>query len=498
MVYMMPRWKKGGKSESSGSSATKDFKQTGLSKFLVTSHASKAKDDGSTAGPQQVMQADESTLLDPLTQQVLKVPSDDGTSSTEVDILMELISAVDSNTTDSFIAKAAGTKLTAENLSQVQASLDSFGEMTVPEKVNLAMSKESSQMPSKKLPPLTKNDDKTIKALQEAIEKGNVDMKSSLGNKFYQELSKDDAAKAQYAGMKRDEAKQYRLKWANEAMQSYEARREVVTSWGRTTTHKYKYRTLGRLICDLGGWGDASAVKGACTAACKCLALGAPYVAKHPQTEMLEFVVVEMSWQEEFQQKWTELKTRMGALGDNSAAASEQTPIEKEAKPLQQQKKRKSEEQHEKDEKVSKDDGDQSMEKEEKKGKKPKPNDDDPKTPKEHSINLKKSLKLKQELTSASHKAHQLIATIDTDPKWQWARSEKKLQLVQANDDMKESLTPWLQQFVLSEKWLELKKTTTQQQINEEFKIMVDMVGPKIEKVHKVVFGLLQAQSIMM
>ena len=61
--------------------------------------------------------------------------------------------------------------------------------------------------------------------------------------------------------------------------------------------------------------------------------------------------------------------------------------------------------------------------------------------------NLKKALKLKQELTSASHKAHQLAATIDKEPTWQWARTDKKHQLVEADNDMKQSLTPWLRQF---------------------------------------------------
>eukprot|EP00974_Lingulodinium_polyedra_P044330 4252441-Lingulodinium_polyedra.AAC.1 len=62
---------------------------------------------------------------------------------------------------------------------------------------------------------------------------------------------------------------------------------------------------------------------------------------------------------------------------------------------------------------------------------------------------------------------------------------------------MKGGLTVWLQQFVLAEKWLEFKKTTTQQQIEQEFKLMVGEVGPKIEKVHKVVAGLLGAQNVM-
>ena len=37
-----------------------------------------------------------------------------------------------------------------------------------------------------------------------------------------------------------------------------------------------------------------------------CAAMGAPWVLIHPQSKLAEFAVVELSWQEEFEEAWTE------------------------------------------------------------------------------------------------------------------------------------------------------------------------------------------------
>ena len=93
------------------------------------------------------------------------------------------------------------------------------------------------------------------------------------------------------------------------------------TSWRRVDTTTAVYRPFGKIVQDLGGWGDALAIAGATKGCSKCLILGPPWWRIHPQTEMLEFIILEGSWEETFSKKWTECKSHM------MADAGSQPPI---------------------------------------------------------------------------------------------------------------------------------------------------------------------------
>ena len=83
------------------------------------------------------------------------------------------------------------------------------------------------------------------------------------------------------------------------------------TGWCRKDVTTAKYRPFGRLVVDLGGWNDPLAIQGATTGCSKALILGKPWYRIHPQTEMLEFIILEDGWQEEFMRCWDETKVKM-------------------------------------------------------------------------------------------------------------------------------------------------------------------------------------------
>jgi hypothetical protein len=109
-------------------------------------------------------------------------------------------------------------------------------------------------------------------------------------------------------GMTEEEIADFRQKWAKTHADKLVARRTQTTAWGRVDKTKGRYRPFGRLVIDWGGWTCKEAVKGALTAAAKCSALGAPWIRKHPQSEMLEFLVLETEFEETFTNSWAMFK----------------------------------------------------------------------------------------------------------------------------------------------------------------------------------------------
>ena len=118
-----------------------------------------------------------------------------------------------------------------------------------------------------------------------------------------------------------DEARKWQVKFCTKEMQELTVVKTQETSWRRVDTTTAVYRPFGRIVQKLGGWGDALAIAGATKGCSKCLILGPPWWRIHAQTEMLEFIILEGSWEETFSKKWTECKSHM------MADAGSQPPI---------------------------------------------------------------------------------------------------------------------------------------------------------------------------
>ena len=95
-------------------------------------------------------------------------------------------------------------------------------------------------------------------------------------------------------------------------------------SWQRVDLSNCRYRTAARIFGDLGGEWDSSIGEGVVTGIKKCVAMGPPWFHRHPQTNLLEFVIIEFGWAETFTECWSEYQkevTEQAALNDGSVAA---------------------------------------------------------------------------------------------------------------------------------------------------------------------------------
>ena len=151
---------------------------------------------------------------------------------------------------------------------------------------------------------LSANEKKQNNLLDKAVDEGSFCTKSGLGNRFRADHKKGTPEGDAYALLSRGEAATFRLQWAQGELQKLDEKRQHSQSWKRVDRTKGRYRPFGRLVIDFGGWGDKAAVQGAATAASKCMMMGAPWVHRHPQTNLLEYLVLEIEWEEEFSQAW--------------------------------------------------------------------------------------------------------------------------------------------------------------------------------------------------
>ena len=65
----------------------------------------------------------------------------------------------------------------------------------------------------------------------------------------------------------------------------------------------------------MGGWPCADAIAGAVCGASKCLVMGPPWWRIHPQTERMEFAIMETGWETLFKNAWEETKEEVNGDG---------------------------------------------------------------------------------------------------------------------------------------------------------------------------------------
>lgn len=149
-------------------------------------------------------------------------------------------------------------------------------------------------------------EDKKMKAYGEAMVEWNS--KSTVANAFRKEHVKGTPKGDAYHALNQKEALEFRINWAKTKYDEVKLTKVSTTSWSRVDRTKGRYRTFGKLVVDLGGWRCEDAVKGAIIACKKCAAMGAPWYKVHPQTEMLEFLVLESEFEEDFSKSWSQFK----------------------------------------------------------------------------------------------------------------------------------------------------------------------------------------------
>jgi hypothetical protein len=436
----------------------------------------------------------------------------------------ELMHGIQTDTSAKLFEKAIGVPLTEENIKHVQQALQEKGKAVV----DASGADEGRGIED--LPPA---DRKRAEALNAAINAGCFDTRSYLGNKFRNEHKVGTEAGDQYKAIgNREAAAAFRMEWCQKQLKNMLESKSFTRSWRRVDRCKGVYRNFGRLVQDLGGWQCPEAVAGATTAVSKCLLLGAPWVHRHPQTELVEYLVLQTEFEEEFDQNWKHFvehwngtsgeaarksvcsggeasgqaaAPRADALGDkpvappggtrdgdSTAAAARGGTGTARAGAGQ----------------AALDGGKVdpgiSGGKPRKGGRGKKTGDgnppEDPDSPNDGkkidpiAALLKKSAKMKNQFHSASSNFIQINQAIETDNAWAWARGGIwQTKLHEAKTALQESMTPWHKEFLCSDAAV-MKKKYTPERLTVELSNFVE-AGPLIEKLAKVVAGISKAHD---
>lgn len=137
---------------------------------------------------------------------------------------------------------------------------------------------------------------------------GQWNSKSYIGNLWRKEFPKGSPQAQHLTEMTPEQLDKFRKDWCKGHVEKLEMKKIQTTSWARVDKTKGKYRTLGNMVVEFGGWECEDAVKGALTVASKCTGLGPPWCKKHAQSELLEFLLLETEFEETFSTSWQMFK----------------------------------------------------------------------------------------------------------------------------------------------------------------------------------------------
>ena len=148
-----------------------------------------------------------------------------------------------------------------------------------------------------------------VNQLQVALEKGNVQTRSALGQRFIAHLGENPESKAGYDAIKGTGStafkQEFRIKLAN---MLFESSTVVIKSKVELLREEYgeegRYMSFERLIVQEGGMDSEKAVKAAMSYAAECVARGYPWVFWHDMKKVTELLVFERVRNHRFEKTW--------------------------------------------------------------------------------------------------------------------------------------------------------------------------------------------------
>jgi hypothetical protein len=316
---------------------------------------------------------------------------------------------------------------------------------------------------------LSTNDEKFAQHLRAAIANNGMDARSYLGNKFRTMAKETGQAKGT-----RDEQQQHKMDWMKKELRKVEDKKIHMREFKRIDVTKGTYMNFARLVKHFGGFQSSEAILGACTASTKCIGLGPPWVVQHPQSQLTEFLILEVSWSEEFTEAWQLFKnyTKEGDAAESGAVAPEVSVDPSPRKPKAKAKAAL----------VKNKDGE----------------DDTSKDPAKNKYKLlwKQSCKLKMEMENAQSRALTLKRYISSDSHWSWAKSTEEPKLDAAMGAVDGGLSEWSRQFMADKEYGALKKNHTAEKMMVEMENFVRL-EPNVKGLSKFVSRLLEANEAL-
>ncbi|CAK0878510.1 unnamed protein product, partial [Prorocentrum cordatum] len=152
----------------------------------------------------------------------------------------------------------------------------------------------------------TESNDPELAKLHGYIADGGFPIQSTMANHFRELHKKGTEAGDKYRALSRGEAKQFRLDFLKSKAEEREAILSQTTTWSKTDFQGCHYRTAAKIFEDMGGRSDPMIADGVIRGVEKCIALGPPWIQRHPQTGIMEYVIIQFGWVEKFNKAWSE------------------------------------------------------------------------------------------------------------------------------------------------------------------------------------------------
>jgi hypothetical protein len=275
-----------------------------------------------------------------------------------------------------------------------------------------------------------------------------------LGNKFRDAFKKGSEQGTEYHKLKRTEAAAFRLQWCKKELKVMTEKYVHKRAWTRVDRTRGTYKPFGRMVIDWGGWTWPEAISGSVTAAHKCLAMGAPWIQKHPQSDIVEFLILENSYQEDFVNSWAEFKETVTNKGTGTIDKGTTDPDKKDAGSGKIEDDDKNPDKTE----LGKKNGGEKIPEKTDPGKKnggkkipekPSPAKQDDDDRKRMADLVKEAMKIKGKFQAASSSYVQLHQTITSEPAWDWVKNSPRMtELDKLKGDVQAMLNPWHREFV--------------------------------------------------
>ncbi len=310
---------------------------------------------------------------------------------------------------------------------------------------------------------LSPNDQKRLSALEDALKKGSVDPRSTMGGIFRSELANDKEGSIEYAKLNRQDAAQFRLQWLKQSYDTFQKEKVHTKAWRRVDATKGKYMSASQLVNDDGGWSDPAAVRGAYMLMLKCLAMGKPWTKRHPQTNRILYLKLSFEFEELFEESWTEYhrELKAGTIKDGGhARALKGAP---ETKPA---------------------DDDEDEDAAKKAGKKSTtPRKDKPENVENTQFNQtwKQGIAVRKVLLNAITAAQEVNNQIDSSDSWDFARNpQNQGQLKSMMANLRSSMSNFHKAF-MSEEPAVIRKAHTKEDIMVELRSLIGFKGKATE-----------------
>jgi hypothetical protein len=342
-----------------------------------------------------------------------------------------------------YMQKTVGLDLTEENVDALQGWFNSK-----------AQQNDYKATPAAENMSLTARVRRECDRLTAVVASQNLDPKSYLGQKFRDFLANDDSNKEIFKKLASTKAKaDFKVAWAATQLEHLRESKMTKKSHSKVDLTKGRYYNFSRVVVEFGGWQSSEAVNGATTACGKCLAMGTPWVMRHPQSGLATFLILEQGFDEMFESSWTTCREEFSkeVVVQRQTAGIEDQGKKKEEK-VDQEKGTGKGTKPTKADKDKEKDLDKTKDKEkEKKTLKPPPDMD-------IATLWREAMKLKVVFQSSMSVGSDLDNRISCDKAWCWAKGAKFDQLVEHKQNVKKVLSAWHEEFLMTTHLATFKK----------------------------------------